>query len=249
MRIFETDRTDNPMLYDQVTGDLTEQGKRTEERLRNLTGSRKQRLFHGLWAPAEGAIFEVYDKDGHICKAFEIPYHWPRFVGIDPVGAYVAAIWIAIDPENLQVHVYREYYGPFGITTPEHVAQILAAGKGANVFAYVGGGPSERQARADFTGAGIALLEPPISDVWSGLDRITQLLRSFGMVVHDVCTNLTSELGDYRRKLKDGEPTEAIYNKEAYHAVDALRYIVAWLTTPTEKQQVVYRPMRIGPDY
>jgi hypothetical protein len=34
-----------------------------------------------------------------------------------------------------------------------------------------------------------------------------------------------------------------------HNCLDALRYVVAWLTEPGERAEVVYRPVRIGPDY
>jgi len=253
LKLIPTTHKDNPTLYYQYphpkAGHLTPQGERTIARLKTLTGSRLLRLFHGLWAPPEGAIFNVYDDDKHKVEAFEIPHTWPRFVGIDPLGAYVCALWLAVDPETLNVFVYREYYAEFGITTPQHVAGIRAAGRTENIFAYVGGAKSERQQRADFQGAGIPLQEPPISDVWAGIDKIQQLLRDDRLYVFDSCENLVSELGDYRRKLVDGEPTEEIANKNDYHALDALRYIVAWLTTSTETQQIVYMPLSITDAY
>ncbi len=253
LKLIPTTHKDNPTLYHQVpdprAGELTLQGERTIARLKTLTGSRLLRLFHGLWAPPEGAIFDVYDDDKHKVVPFEIPYNWPRFVGIDPLGAYVCALWLAVDPQTLNVFVYREYYAPFGITTPDHAAGILKAGHAENVFAYVGGAKSERQQRADFQGAGIPLMEPPISDVWAGIDKIQQLLRADRLYIFDSCVNLISEVGDYRRRLKDGQPTGDIADKSDYHALDALRYIVAWLTTPTETTQVVYMPLSITDTY
>jgi len=56
-----------------------------------------------------------------------------------------------------------------------------------------------------------------------------------------------SEIGDYRRKSdRAGNLTEAIENKDAYHCLDALRYLVAFLTQPMEQTVVSYRPQQIG---
>jgi len=90
-------------------------------------------------------------------------------------------------------------------------------------------------------------LEPPVADVWVGVDRVYQLLKDFRLVIHDCCVGLLSEVGDYRRKLaRDGTPTEAIESKERYHLLDALRYAVAWLTEPRETAQVIYPLQQIG---
>jgi len=250
LSFFEATHKDNPQLWDHKSVGWTEQGKRRLDRLRNLTGTRYQRLYLGLWAPPEGAIYDVFDEDRHKVKSFPIPQLWPRFVGVDPFGAQIAALWVAFDIQNQVLNVYREYVAPFGITTPDHVKAILKMTQGARetIFAWVGGGPSERQWRTDWTGAGIPLLEPPITDVWAGIDRVYNLLKDFKLVIHDCCVNLLSEIGDYRRKLgRDGTPTESIENTNDFHCLDAARYIVSWLSQPATQRTVVNRAVAIGP--
>jgi len=249
LALFESRHRDNPDLFDQQTGEMTEQGKARIGRLKTLTGARLMRLYHGLWVSPEGAIYGVFDEEKHKIRAFAIPPLWPRVVGIDPFGAYTAAVWGAFDQETNMLHIYREYYQPFGVTTAGHARAILQASEGETIFAWVGGGPSERQQRVDFAGAGIPLLAPPITDVWAGIDRVNQLLRDFSMVIHDACPQLLSEITDYRRRLKDGVPTENIENKEQYHLLDALRYLAAYLIGPEDRAQVVYHPVQIGPQW
>ena len=247
LTLIESTHRDNPMLYHPVTGELTEQGRRTMSVLDNLTGTRSMRLRYGLWAQPEGAIYEIFDEERHKVVSFPIPPTWPRIVGIDPLGAYIGALWAAYDPIDRRLHIYREYLQPFGVTTPGHAQAILKLTGNETVFAWVGGGPSERQARLDWQAAGIPLMDPPNVGVWEGIDRVIQLLADGALVVHDCVVNLLSEIGSYRRKLsRGGEPTEVIENKSDYHGLDTLRYIVAWLTGSAETSEVVYRPTRIG---
>ena len=206
-----------------------------------MTGDRKARLFHGIRAFPEGAIYSVYDETKHKVVSFAPDRYWPRFVGIDPFGAFIAGVWLAYDARSGVLNVYREYYAPFGVTTSEHVKNILTQSAGETIFAWAGGGPSERQARADFAGAGIPLLPSPVVEVWAGIDRVIQLLAANKLVVHDNCPQLISEIGGYRRKMKDGNPTEAIEDKETFHLLDALRYIVTYLTDGLDDgDEVVY---------
>lgn len=235
------------MLFNPATGEITAQGVRTFETLDALTGARYMRLRKGLWAAPEGAIYDIFDEERHKVKSFQIPPLWPRTVGVDPFGAHIGALWLALDMQNQVLHVYREYCEPFGVTTPDHVANILRLSQGETIFAWVGGGPSERAWRADWTGAGIPLIEPPISDVWLGIDRVYKLLKDHALVIHDCCVNLLSEIGSYVRKMdRDGTITEKIEGKEKFHQLDALRYIVAWLTEPRETTSIVYPIERIG---
>lgn len=262
---FNTTHRDNPTLFDPKTGQITPAGEQRLGRLKNLTGHRYKRLYLGLWVAPEGAIYTAYDEDKHKIHAIPIPPLWPRFVGVDPFGAQIGAVWLAWDPVAQQLHVYREYEQPFGVTTQEHVRQILAlsgysitpAGRpiptdrAEPILVWVGGGPSERQQRVDFTGAGIPLTPPPITDVWSQIDRVQQLLADGRIVIHDTCPALLSELGEYRRvqNKHTGEFTDAIDNKDAYHMLDSLRYAVAYLTTPQGGMTIVDRSASIGPGF
>lgn len=248
LTFFEATHRDNPELWDHDKQEWTADGEHRLERLRNLTGSRYKRLYLGLWSPPEGAIYDVFDDSRHKVKSFPIPVHWPRFVGIDPFGAQIAALWLAFDPTNMVLNVYREYVQPFGVTTPDHVREVLALSKGEMILAWVGGGPSERQARADWEGAGIPLQAPPITEVWSQIDRVYNLLKEFKLVIHDSCVNLLSEIGSYARKYNKatGEFTNQIENKESFHSGDALRYIVAFLSQPMEQREVINRAVKIG---
>jgi len=263
LRLFKTKHRDNPSLFDPETGDLTESGERRLSALRRLTGHRLKRLYYGIWAPPEGAIFEMYDEETHKVKAFKIPQLWPRFVGVDPFGAKIAAVWVAYDPQGMALHVYREYVQPFGITTGEHVKQILdLAGysetgspthRAEQIFAWVGGGPSERQARLDFTGFGLPLVPSPVKDVWAQLGRIMSLMREGRLFIHDCCVNLLSEIGDMRRKQnkRTGEFTDKIENENDFHCVSGLRYILSYLTGSGEETQdeIVDYSIPIGPRY
>lgn len=251
LTFFESFHRDNPQLYDQKTGLITEEGERRIGRLEGLTGVRYKRLKQGLWAAPEGVIYDIYDEERHKVRAFDPPKTWPRVVGIDPLGAYVAAVWLAFDPRDKCLHAYREYYEPFGVTTRDHVQNILNLSRHETILAYVGGGPSERQARADWSGFGLPLVEPPHYDVWVGIDKIYSLMKEGQFKIHDCCVNLLSEIGDYRRKVnrKTGEFTDVIENKDMYHAADSARYGVAWLTGGEAPTRVVYEPVRIGAQY
>ena len=241
LTFFNAKHEDNPELWDHTVGEWTQEGKQRLFLLkRGLSGSRLKRLFYGLWVAPEGAIYSNFDEEVHLIKSFDIPRTWPRFVGVDPYGAFIAAIWIAYDPQSRKLNVYREYVKPFGITTQAHVENILEASKRETVFAWVGGGPSENQARLDFSGHGLPLIPSPITEVWAGIDRVNSLLKENRIVVHDSCINLLSEIGDYRRRLKNGEPTDTIEDKEKYHCLSGSTLVL------TENGQKQIKDISVG---
>jgi PBSX family phage terminase large subunit len=258
LKLLEVTHRDNPEIYDPITGELTESGHERLSVLQRLTGANLLRLYHGIWAQPEGAIYDVFDETRHKVKSMPIPHTWQRVVGVDPFGAYICALWLAFDPVNRMLVVYREYYEPFGVTTPEHVKNILRlsgyneqgqpiSAEGAEpIFAWVGGGPSERQARADWTAAGIPLLANEVVDVWSQIDKVYQLLREFRLVITEDCPNLLSEIGSYKRKIVAGQITDTIDHDEQFHSLSALRYAISWMVEPTERQQLGQYTLQIG---
>lgn len=242
LKVIHTTHRDNPTLYDD-NGNLTERGKRTIEVLSRLSGARKARLFYGQWAAPEGAIYDVFDEQKHIVEDFNIPRMWARVVGVDPVGMLSAAVWLAYDPENERLVVYREYYEPSGRSTLEHVRNVLDMTGSEPVVGWCGGGPSETQQRIDWNAAGIPLVKPSTSDVWSQIDKVYQLFENGSLVVMKSCENLITEIGMYRRRLNDDALTDVIEDKESFHLLDALRYAVDWLAGDHAIMRITYNPM------
>jgi len=65
LRLIQTNHRDNPSLYD-ANGNLTMQGERTIARLSSLSGVRRKRLLEGVWATAEGAVYDSFDSSIHV---------------------------------------------------------------------------------------------------------------------------------------------------------------------------------------
>lgn len=250
LTFYESSHRDNPELFDPETGKITPGGKQRLGQLARTTGSIRKRLYLGVWAPPEGAIYEIFDEERHVVKAFPIPQHWGRIIGVDPIGEQTAAVWMAFDPESRVLNVYREYAVPFGVATAEHARRVLELSKGetARIIGMVVGQPAERQSRADWAAASrtIPVLKPPYGDVWVGIDKIVELLSDFKLVIHDTCPGIISEIGEYHRKMgRDGIPTEQIYQKERFHLLDCARYGIAYLTGPREETRVGYESVAI----
>ncbi len=104
-----TTHKDNPTLFDHETNDWTERGKTTIARLSSLTGLRYKRGFLGLWAGAEGVIYE-FDDSVHVVEPFPIPASWTRYRSIDfgYTNPFVCQWW-AVDPDG-RMYMYRELY-------------------------------------------------------------------------------------------------------------------------------------------
>ena len=205
-------------------------------------------FWRGLATKLRSMIFDCFDRGLNVVEHFEIPYNWVAAVGIDPVGTHIAAVWGALSPVDNKFHIYREYLEPFGKTTAGH-AQAIKDLSHERVVRWIVGQPAERQARLDWQAAGIPAESPPFADLWVGINRVYSMLKSGDMVIHDNCEGLLSEIGSYQREKdkRTGELTDRIVAKETWHELDALRYLVADVTEPYAREEVVYVPNRFVP--
>lgn len=110
LKILQQTHQFNPTLYDQVTGELTERGRKTMETLDALTGLRYKRGRLGLWVSAEGQVYDVFDPAIHVIDRFDIPAEWTRYRVIDfgYTNPFVCQWW-AVDHDG-RLYLYREIY-------------------------------------------------------------------------------------------------------------------------------------------
>ncbi|MCA9368527.1 hypothetical protein KC887_09860, partial [Candidatus Kaiserbacteria bacterium] len=174
-----------------------------------------------------GMIYDCFDESKHKVRPFSIPDDWKRYMGQDYGGVNTAAVYIAAEPDSQRLYIYREYHHG-SRTAKEHKAAMLA-GEPVRPLTY-GGAKSEQQWRDEFAAAGLPVKEPPISDVEVGIDRVYGAIKNDELFVFDDCTGLLDELMSYARELDEmGEPTEKIADKNTFHLLDALRYIISYL--------------------
>lgn len=110
---------DNPRLYtetrDPVTGErsheVTQYGRDYLARLANLSGVRKERLYYGRWAAAEGIIYDEWDPHLHVSDRKKLPREWRRIWAVD-FGFRHPFVWQqwAIDDDGalwLELEIHR----------------------------------------------------------------------------------------------------------------------------------------------
>lgn len=111
-KLYPTTHRDNPRYWDTKTNEWTESGRRyVVDRLSTLTGARKKRFLEGIWATAEGLVFDGYESTIHVLPAgWKPPTAWTRYWSID---------WGYIDPMVIQfwaadgdgrMYLYRELF-------------------------------------------------------------------------------------------------------------------------------------------
>ncbi|SEC04249.1 phage terminase large subunit [Streptomyces misionensis] len=108
MRMIHSLHGDNP-LYVNLDGSLTERGVDYMAKLDALTGVRRLRFREGIWAAAEGLVYEGWSEPVHVIEPFDVPAAWTRWVTIDFgfTNPFVAQLW-AEDPDG-RLYLIREW--------------------------------------------------------------------------------------------------------------------------------------------
>jgi len=141
--MFESRHEDNPTLFDE-DGTMTINGAAYMAKLDALTGVRYYRLRKGIWAAAEGVIYDEFDPAVHLVTldqvipnsaelkerlgreltVKDIPEEWPRYWSVDfgYVNPFVCQMY-AETPDG-QLAMYREIYRTKR-TVDQHAADIM----------------------------------------------------------------------------------------------------------------------------
>lgn len=243
---------DNPRYFDAATKDWTEEGHRyIFGILEKLTGVRYARLRLGLWAAAEGTVYEdTWDRARNVIARFAIPKEWPRYLAIDfGFTKPFACLWAAQDPDG-RLFVYRQIYQTKTLVE-DHARQIKAVSR----WGEAGGEPLPRAIICDHDAEDRATLErhlglatiPAHKAVSSGLQAVASRLKAAGdgkarvAVLGGGLVELDRDLAAAKKPtcLED-EPESYVWDtsggaargeqpkKENDHAMDALRYLVAY---------------------
>ncbi|WP_261386210.1 phage terminase large subunit [Streptomyces sp. BK340] len=108
MRMIHSLHRDNP-LYVNLDGSLTERGIDYMAKLDALTGVRRLRYRDGIWAAAEGLVYEGWSEPVHVVEPFDVPDSWTRWVSIDfgYTNPFVAQLF-AEDPDG-RLYLIREW--------------------------------------------------------------------------------------------------------------------------------------------
>src|SRR5258707_746838 len=247
--MLESRHEDNPVLFDEHEV-MTPEGTRYISILDALTGVRYLRLRCGLWAAAEGMVYEhSWDGNRNLVNAAHIPAEWPRYLAIDFgfTNPFVC-LWAAQDPDG-RLAIYRQLYKTKTLVE-DHAREI----KRVSRWGEKGGDPLPRAIICDHDAEDRATLErhtglmttPAEKNVSAGIQAVASRLKAAGdnkpriVIQRDGLVERDRDLTD--RKLPtclEDEPESYIWDmrqgmkrgeqpvKENDHALDALRYLVA----------------------
>ena len=242
LRLIHSVFQDNPTLFDDK-GKITKQGKKTLQDLSGLTGIRRKRLYEGIWATAEGVVYDNFSREIHVRerKVGEFQY-WA--LALDEGYTHPAVILlVGIDGDG-RLHIAREFYQT-GVLQSRVCDTAAKWAREFNTNAAIVD-QSAAGLIADLRNRGLKA-EGHKGRVLDGITIVQEMLRVSNdgkprLTVDPSCVNVINEMESYVWKTGKDEPV-----KENDHAMDALRYLAHWLFgDEVITQEIIYDPIRIG---
>lgn len=246
-QMIESRHEDNPRLYDQAEGAWTEEGAQYIQLLENLTGVRKLRLRHGLWAQAEGMVYaDSWDPAVNLIDRFDVPRDWQRFLSIDfgYTNPFVCHWW-AMDSDG-RMFRYREIYQTRRLVE-DHAREILG---------QMAGEPNPVAVVCDHDAEDMATLErhlgfgttPAVKSISDGIQAVAGRMKLAGdgkariFLLRDSLVERDQDLVDRKLPCSTEEEVEGytwdekkdLPLKREDHGCDAMRYAVMWADSGSE---------------
>ena len=177
-----------------------------------------QLRYEGIFGKPEGLIYPDF-QDYMITKSFAIPKEWHIAGGMDfgQANPFVA-LKGAVDPKDDCLYIYDEYYQARK-TYDEHRHHLSPD---QTYFADPSGAQDIEELRSrDFD------IQPANNDVSTGLNAVTERIKTNRLKVFANCINTIDEFSLYQRERNQssGEWRDKPL-KQNDHCMDALRYLV-----------------------
>ncbi len=196
-----------------------------------------QAFWRGRRVSSRTMIYDCFDDKLNTCPPFVIPENeGQRFLGLDFGPVNTAGVYFWEEPGTGKLYAYREYMAG-GRTGKEHAAKLVD-GEPGRPLAY-GGSKSEGNWRLELQQGGLGVREPTISDVKLGINTVYAGIKSRKIVFFETLEDTLDELKKYKYKRdKQGDATEEIQDKNKFHKMDAMRYILGSVLKEIPKAKV-----------
>lgn len=200
-------------------------------RYRNMyTGVFFKRYIMGLWAMAEGIIYDMFDLDRHVKKTIDFIQQLisgGRYVSID-YGTQNATVFLLWNKGiDKKWYCIREYYYSgrdkgMQKTDSEYADDLQAWLEGATIKAVIVD-PSAASFIAELNKRGFTVIKAD-NNVEDGIRLVATLLNTERIAFSQSCKNTIMEFASYIWDPKAAERGEDKPIKQHDHAMDAVRY-------------------------
>jgi len=192
-------------------------------------------------------VYGLFNESACKRKREPIPKEWPVYSFHDFGPSNPAALFLAQNPKNGEITIFKEYKPGAGFSTADHVLQFKKITDGMNFKMARGGNvTSEDEIRQGYGAHGWPISPPVIKDVKAQLDRAIGWIESDKIIIFDDLFNLLSEIASCMWILDDeNKPTVGkIKDEHKYHLLSAFRVGMTHFTPETQyhsNQKVVCR--------
>jgi phage terminase large subunit len=191
-------------------------------------------MLYGDWDAFEGQYFPEFSREKHVCRPFEIPSDWNKFIAFDYGLDMTACLWFAFPPDKKRLYVYRELYRPNMILSEAAKEIIRLTGEEKIRFAVASPDLAGRRQDSGKTGfnlmatAGLAGVTPANNNRIAGWRMIRELLipddeGTPRILFFENCLNIIRTLPRLTFDERIPEDVSSTPH-ELTHAPDALRY-------------------------
>lgn len=188
-----------------------------------------KRFILGLWAIAEGAIYDMFDDDNlYEDKDRNKDIAYRRYIGVD-YGTTNPMVYLDIYDDGKTLWVEREYYYDSRVKgkqkTDAEYAEDFEKFCGENKPDFVYIDPSAVSFRLELRNRGFRVREAD-NEVINGIRLVSSLFGSKRLRINKQCYNTIGEHRSYIWDEKARLRGEEKPMKEKDHSCDALRYVV-----------------------
>jgi len=257
LRLLNAVHKDNPTLYNS-DGTLIDSPdvRRRMAVLENMTGVRRLRLMEGIWATAEGAVYEMFNAQTHVCKKELIGFK-RFFLAMDEGFTNPAVILVIGEDNDKRWHVFKEYYKRNQL--PEDIIKIARDWYRSYACELAAVDESAAGLIASLKAVGMRAIGGK-GRVLDGIQIIQNRLKvqkdgKPRYTIDPECENHINEFESYVWK-----PEKDIPEKEFDHSLDAARYLADVLNEPTgaftstqgirvgQSSSQIFNPDHLSPD-
>jgi phage terminase large subunit len=246
LTLLTTTHKDNPALFDDAGNVTTEGQKRIGILEATLSGVRRKRLLEGVWATAEGAVYDTFDATKHVrqrpdaeCK------RW--FLAVDEGYTNPAVVLLVGEDGDGRQHIAREWYHRGQLQSA--VVSIIREWNTEKRCELVAVDESAAGLIADLQAVGVRAIGGK-GRVLDGIQRVQDRLKVQGdgrprLTVDPSCENAINEFESYVWHPDKPKDTPI---KEHDHVLDSYRYLQDVMAVPTgawssRDIQAVIRPV------
>lgn len=209
---------------------------------RMFTGVFYQRYIQGLWVVAEGAIYDMFDKDKHVVEAPQSPHFYDAcWCAIDYATSSVMTFGL-YGLKDDKVFLIKEHYWDAKErqrqkTDVEHADDLKAFLDGWNYTAvYID--PSASSFQATLRQRNFKKVRNARNDVVNGIRTVATMLQSGRFVIDSKCLATLKEIQSYSWDTKAQALGEDKPLKKNDHAMDRDRYALHTFFTKTHGKAI-----------